>query len=316
MELVFNELSLRDPSDSVIVARQRMCDLVFVIRDYYQQRLGRDLRVSDNFIYEFIGKDYKIIQWLNDQEVDIELKRFFKASITRKPYIDPHMESHLYSSFQSSEFQYKELKSKGLGIAYLLNGTSISLQSNEEWNSHSISLSFVELDQDGEIYEDTVSIRHISNITHINIHKPYYDQLKKIKFNDLEWRNNLEQLFPSLVFCDRAIAQLFEFQKGELILGQIKNKLIELNEYFDAWDDGGFKSEVIASKVTPESQRTLEQFAKEHTFLCPDGEYRVFSWHLRMTPGAGRIFFIPEEKTRKCIIGHIGNKLKTVNDRT
>ncbi|MCP3775844.1 hypothetical protein NLX71_21460 [Paenibacillus sp. MZ04-78.2] len=126
----------------------------------------------------------------------------------------------------------------------------------------------------------------------------------------------MELLFPALIFCERTLAQLFEFNKGELILKQIRNKLWDLNDYFIKWSDGGFDPQLLPFKVTPESQRTLSHCKEGHTFLCPDGEYKTFSWHLRMTPGAGRIFFIPDEKTRKCIIGHIGNKLKTINDPT
>ena len=52
--------------------------------------------------------------------------------------------------------------------------------------------------------------------------------------------------------------------------------------------------------------------AAARTFLCPDGEERLFSWHVRYTPGAGRIHFLPLGPREGCLIGYIGHKLPTV----
>ncbi|ALS25605.1 hypothetical protein IJ21_01500 [Paenibacillus sp. 32O-W] len=277
----------------------------------------RYLRVDEDFIYYDIGPNYKIIQWLNDKNVDMDMRRYFKSVITRKPYIDSHREADIYSQFKSSDFFYNTIVCKGLGIAHLIDGIAISFQSDDEWNKHTITLRFVELDNTGDIYEEDIETRHISNKFHLDLHKTYLDQKRKIDLNNnTEWRNELEQLFPSLIFCDRAKAQLFEYKKGDLILKQIQKRLFELNEYFTSWQEGAFNNESLPSKVTPESPITLVTYTEEHTFLCPDGQYRIFSWHVRVTPGAGRIFFVPDEITRKCIIGHIGNKLKTVKYST
>ncbi|MGG1314061.1 hypothetical protein [Cohnella laeviribosi] len=316
MELVFNELSLTKPFENLVVARNKMKKFVLLIQELFSHGISKDLRVADDFLHLSLGNEYKIIQWLNDKEVDLELKRFFKARISRKPYIDSHNESHLYNNFISSEFIHNEITCKGLGIAYLLDGIAISILSHEDWDTHLLNLNFIEVNSSGELFEEVIEVRHISNSKHFELHKPYCDDRKKLVIGDLEWRNSLEEIFPSLNFCERAKAQLVDYKKGDPILEQIKNRLIELNNYFIKWEKGGFDSTVVPFKVTPESHRTLEQYREEHTFLCPDGEYRVFSWHLRMTPGAGRIYFIPDEKTRKCIIGHIGNKLKTVSDPT
>ncbi len=82
--------------------------------------------------------------------------------------------------------------------------------------------------------------------------------------------------------------------------------------YSSSWVGGSFEPGALPSKITPESDQTLQQFRQEHTFLCPDGIERLFSWHARYTPGDGRIFFFPDEGRRKIIIGHIENKLPTV----
>ncbi|MCI0528399.1 MAG: hypothetical protein L0Y56_13245, partial [Nitrospira sp.] len=63
---------------------------------------------------------------------------------------------------------------------------------------------------------------------------------------------------------------------------------------------------------SPESQATLQQFGRERTFRSPDGEERIFSWHVRLTPGSWRIYFFPEE-AGKMIVGYIGPHLPTVS---
>lgn len=317
MELVFNELSLKNPFISTAIAQLKMEQMVLLIQELFSHHgVKNDLRVADDFLHLELSKDYKILKWLNDESVDRELKRFFKAKISRKPYIDMHTESHLYNSFISSEFIHNGVYCRGLGVAHLLDGIAISISSHLDWNTPILELTFLELDSSGELYEELLQIRHVSLSNHLELHKPYFELRKKLLIDDEDWRNRIEELFPALIFCERALAQLLEFRKGELILKQIKNRLFDLNEYFINWTRGAFNASEIPFKITPESQKTLDQYENDHKFLCPDGEYRIFTWHLRMTPGAGRIFFRPDEANRNCIIGHIGNKLKTVNDPT
>jgi hypothetical protein len=53
----------------------------------------------------------------------------------------------------------------------------------------------------------------------------------------------------------------------------------------------------------------LKQFQQELTFKCPDGINRTFSLHVRMTPGAWRLYFLIELGLGKIIIGYIGSKI-------
>ncbi|EDX71170.1 hypothetical protein MC7420_2731 [Coleofasciculus chthonoplastes PCC 7420] len=45
------------------------------------------------------------------------------------------------------------------------------------------------------------------------------------------------------------------------------------------------------------------------TFICPDGNERIFSLHVRMTPGAWRLHFSVDLEPGKIIIGYIGSKI-------
>ena len=76
------------------------------------------------------------------------------------------------------------------------------------------------------------------------------------------------------------------------------------------WIDGAFKLETLASKASVESQSRIREFENELTFKCSEGEERLFSLHVRITPGAWRLHFCTELGPEKIIIGYIGIKIQ------
>lgn len=94
------------------------------------------------------------------------------------------------------------------------------------------------------------------------------------------------------------------------MLRQVLKRLFELEEYCKSWKNGAFDFDALPSKVTPESESRLKQFKDELTFECSDGKKRIFSLHVRMTPGAWRLHFCTELGPEKIIIGYIGPKIQ------
>lgn len=114
----------------------------------------------------------------------------------------------------------------------------------------------------------------------------------------------------NLVFCRTAENQLKQMQ-NPVTVRQVCKRLLELQEYFSSSPKVFDKSQL--NHATPESEITLQQYNREHAFQLPNGEYQIFSCHMRFTGNiAGRIFFFPDIKNNRCYIGHIGKKLKTV----
>jgi hypothetical protein len=87
----------------------------------------------------------------------------------------------------------------------------------------------------------------------------------------------------------------------------MQKKIFELEEYAASRPAGIFVSDSFPSKVSPESETRKRNFANELIHICPDGVSRLFDWHSRFTPGAGRIHFYPLENSNKIIIGSIAN---------
>jgi hypothetical protein len=94
------------------------------------------------------------------------------------------------------------------------------------------------------------------------------------------------------------------------MLRQVVKRLFELEESCKSWTDGAFELESLPCKASPESESRLKLFKQQLTFRCPDGKERLFSLHVRMTPGAWRLYFCVELGPGKIIIGYIGSKIQ------
>lgn len=207
----------------------------------------------------------------------------------------------------SYEFHHQGKQAIGLGIASILDMIPISLASHPCWDCSYMYLDVVCLDKDDE----RVMIIHVSRKKHLNDHAEWIKTrlLREIRDGKTLWSKKSE-LFPNLQFCESVKEQLQNLPAGNGMLGQIEKKLFNLQVYAQTWVTGIFNSDSIACKVTPESEATLQQYSKERTFLCPDGQERTFSWHARLTPLEWRVYFYPGPPG-KIIIGYVGCHLRT-----
>jgi hypothetical protein len=85
--------------------------------------------------------------------------------------------------------------------------------------------------------------------------------------------------------------------------------LSELESYCANWAGGGFDIHAFQN-ASGESSATLNMYEAERTFMCPDGNYRVFSWHLKRADFT-RIHFFDQPQTRRIIVGYVGKHLPT-----
>lgn len=125
--------------------------------------------------------------------------------------------------------------------------------------------------------------------------------------------NRRSELFPSLTFCDNARDHLVRLRSGEPLLRAIVKKLTALHDYCRGWF-GAFRLDALPFRVTPESESTLSKFRRSRTLECPDGQTRVFSLHMRLTPRAWRIHICPDNDTM--YVGYIGPHLPTSEYRS
>lgn len=224
------------------------------------------------------------------------------------------LEKELYDTTLTHEFSFNGLMVKGLGIAYLLGGIGVSLNREKHWDNSKIILRTTYYDAEiDDLLSEDITVNHASTLTNLKDHEDWFLKDRMIDIVDSsELWSKREKLFSKLEFCDSVYDWLKKCDYGNPLFHQIINRLVELNYYFDAWNEGPFDPEAIPSKCSPESKVTLEQFEKDHTFISSNGDKNLYSWHVRVTPGAWRIFFLADEQTRKGKIGYIGPKLPTV----
>ncbi len=315
-DLILNELSLRNPASNEQIAQQRMSELIKTIKAVKAQGVNVSLRTKENFHTTLLAPNYPLRRWLNDAD---QVERIFiKTLATKAPFSTDTGNSEIQdieNNSSLSEFRHQGEMAIGLGIAYVLDTIAISLLSEECWDCSRLELEFRCLNQDEELIHELVDIIHVSRSSHVQEHAVLIhgiqQRIRQEVSDGVELWNRKEELFPRLEFCEDVSKQMQNLYPGNPMLRQVIKRLFELEDYCKIWTDGAFNSDNVSSKATPESESRLRQFKQELTFKCPDGEKRIFSWHLRMTgAGAWRLHFSEELGPGKIIIGYIGSKIQ------
>ncbi len=312
LEMVLNELSFRSLANDISTAQQWMLDLISTINVAAGHGVKKIIHIDRNLYDVVLAPDYPIARWLNDSQVDKDTRRFFRSLTTKLSFIA-----------DLPEFWYQEDQANGLGFAFQYELLAVSLRSELHWRSSRLKLEirYPELDENDQLVTEQVEVNHASHNDHVLEHANWIKNRIQTEIqtaiNDgLNLWSRRGELFPNLHFCESVGTQLQKLLHGDPMVQPIARRLLELENFCKNWREGTFSHKDIPCIVTPESTVTLSMYGRERTFLCPDGEKRIFTWHVRLTPNSWRLYFHPEEETRQLIIGYIGPHLPTVRDRT
>jgi hypothetical protein len=309
LQLVLNDLSVAQPARDRFHARSCMEALVTVIIRAVSRGAARILRVPNGFQAQVLCEGYLLVSWQNDPEVDRDQKRYFNTIVSKLSYLDglPTIEDQL----ALIEYRHQGNSARGLGVASALDGLAVSVNFTERWNNPIVALdrTWIELDGDGEMHSSTETVRHASNVQHVETHSGWIrDRVQSgVRDGSEIWRRR-HDLLPDLEFCSRVETEILQLGPTDVMLKPVYDRLRELDNYARNWIAGSFDPTLLPSRVTPESENTINEHENELTFLCPDGQYRLFTWHARLTPGAWRLHFYPNGTNRRIIIGRVGRK--------
>jgi hypothetical protein len=243
--------------------------------------------------------------------------------VANGPYIEEVEETWLAGT-RLDEFLYQNDPAKGLGYAFQRDALALSLRSSSRWNYSRLELEYNQLDENDKLTSEIVEVRHASHSDHVQEHngwiKQHVQELKHVEVpitDGADLWSRCEELFPSLQFCDSVGGALRSFHPGNSPFNSITRKLFDLEEYCKNWREQGgqFDPRNIPGKRHPESEATLNMYEQERTFLCPDGEKRVFTLHIWITE-YWRLYYWPLLEQKKMIIGYIGGHLSTPKYRT
>jgi hypothetical protein len=310
LEMVLNELSLRSAANDIKMAKQRMSELILTAREAAELGVKPIIRTHQEFYNTVLADNYSLSNWLVDKTVNRDDIRFILTA-AKTPYLADIQDSDIENKNILSDFLYEGEKSEGLGIAYLLESLALSINSDQKWELNSILLEYSWLEDDN-LNLDTVTVTHASTVKNVKENLSWIQERLKTGVRDgcNLWQRK-KDLFPSLSFCESVGQQIQSLGNGSPMLRQIVRKLFELENCCKTWRDGDFDFDLVASKVTPESDSRLQSLEDKLTFKCPDDVYRIFSLHLRMTgAGAWRLHFSTELGSGKIIIGYIGPKIQ------
>ena len=315
MQMILNELSARFPVGTMEKGRQLMNHFLATCFEVKEIIHNDSILLDQDYISFKLAPEYRIEQWRNDSAVDVESKRRFRTLLNKSVvYNSEEFEKEWEWNFRA-EFQHKEYVSKGCLLAYETDGVAVSFLSDEYWKISEIEGTYTELVEDGELRESKAKVPNVSFDENVRIFQKWYEQRKEeLRYTDIvcgqDILNCANRIFPNLVFCESAV-QGCRKNVGIAEAGQVYRRLLELQRAAEKIDEKFDKN--ILTNATPESGVTLDRFTEEHTFLLPEGETQLFSWHVRYTGGyAGRIFFHPVPRKKIIYIGHIGHKLPTV----
>lgn len=308
MDLFFNELSLCTATDRYetngwFEALGRLCKAAST------KGVG-EIKVPNVFFGHAFMDAYTFYQWVNDLEFDQDLRSLLKSKITTTPTVEGMLEEKEAETSRSFECRCGAQLAIGLGAAssYRYDSLSVSLQADRSWDQPLVSVNILLLDEHG-VLEESCEVRHLFRAAHLETHAEWLTMLQRrqVPNGQVLWLKRGE-LFPNLVFCEHVKGQIAHFSGKQPEFIQLQKRLFELEDYAARRSAGEFDADALPSKVTPESETRLRDFAAELTRACPDGEIRLFSWHARFTPGAWRLHFYPLEKSNEIIVGNVANQ--------
>jgi hypothetical protein len=227
LEMVLNELSLRTSAANIPAARQMMSDFIETIIAATTSKVKRIIRTHSSLDSEELAPGYPVARWRNDNEVDRDLRRFFTALVTKSPFLNDVFDLDILNSANLSDFFYGEDRALGLGVAFLLDGLAVSLNSETRWYESHLQLRIIQLDDKGDLSETIEEIHHASRKGHVREHLDWINLRLKdsaiAEINDgLDIWKRKEEWFPHLFFCERVEEQLRILPQGDLVTSVLR----------------------------------------------------------------------------------------------
>jgi hypothetical protein len=116
-----------------------------------------------------LAHNYYVGTWLKDEDVDIELRRYFKNIGNKSPYYD-ESDTLIIQQQQTSIYSYNNVEALGLGFAHLRETLAVSFSTHPRWDTSNITL---ERWFDERV--EPVQIRHAALPSHIDTLKRIFE---------------------------------------------------------------------------------------------------------------------------------------------
>lgn len=303
-KVYLNELSARGSVDEGNV-KQAINDLLLCLKHLHSRNV--DAVIVDGAIGQYLISDNRTIyQILGDENIlDNDSSIFLIEHFQEEYQLREEIEDYDIVSAKCGGWDVVGL---ALASDELNKGVALSFN-HAGWDEKAYELQLEVLDENGNVTKWTTIAANSSNVTDLKLYDDRFPvapiqapESGKLMF--LELRN----LFPYLVFSAGSKNYIKRCQsKAETT--QVFWKLYDLNKVAATFGGMPFERNMFSSLASPESD-TRENM-RELDIKFEDGIVRHCSWHLRYTPGAGRIHFSSEAGDGKTIfVGYVGVKVR------
>ena len=313
--MVLNELSLCSNCKTIEDGHKVMQEFLENYTEMNRLLTEKVIIKRNAFHSLMLTEDYSIYNWIADKRIEKRLKDKFRSLINRSHYVNE--EDYWHSEFKVVEFN-PEMNSIGCLIAYEREDVVISMRTHELWDEGIIKglyFSLIDLENDGQI---NVSIPNISQHLHVlSFRQSEIQETCLLISSGQDLWEKKEELYPHLVFCENVRDQLL-LDAEKIHIEQIMKRLLKMEEYFATFD-GVFDCKLLGlgSRQESESVRNSVKYRQQRIFQTPYGDNRAFYWHIDFAGKyPGRIYFLPDEERKNCLIGYIGKHLPTPTHRT
>lgn len=300
-----NELSLSPAAVDVATGQDRARQFVNTMMAATARGVRRTLRLPEDFFAKPIAPGYDGYVWSCDNRIEREVRQYFRSLATKAPFLrdEPGTEA----AWADIDCCWHTQLALGLKAAYVADGLALSMSSRQEWDNVSIICEIQEI-VDGDISCRCESIHHASSTEHLDPQMDWIQQrIRTMVAHGKELWRHVGDFFPSLDCCSVVEEQMASLPAQSL--ASITRGLFRLNTFCVGWQSGTFDPDAVGCVVSPESDSTLQMYGAERTFLCPDGQKRVFSWHAKV--GLWRIYFDPAQGPGRVFVGYVGKHLRT-----
>jgi hypothetical protein len=312
MDLILNELSLRQlPATAGHAATMLDAWLKQLTLLAQARKVVPAFRALTQFRDMQVAEDGTVFQqWLTQLPTD--RKRLVLAFTTKAPFIHYFPE---YRFLHSMPAGYQGAECKGLAYAAENNVLAWSMDPYGQWTDARYLLHCTTVDEALDVDEYELEAWHLPATGETAEHQVYY--AGALEAEDLRFAQeatsgavllkNWEEWFPALILTEIGRQSLEELNTDAA--RPVAERLLALQRYFASWDRVPANyDKKVSYKTSQESDSRLQQLPALQ-LRCPDGLTRAMSWHVRYTPQAGRLYFVPEAETGNCYIGYIGHKI-------
>lgn len=256
-----------------------------------------------------LAPDYSVQRWLNDHAVDRDERQLLRLCATKDPRTPvDNLES-------DCNVMCNDCAGEGVRRAYFRDLMTLSMRSDEFWDSPSLPITVEQLDGE-DVDKTNGQIPNACRDSHVEsnsdwIQKRLVDALPNTATELKAWTH---ESVPHLIFCDRWADSV---EQSQHMARTVAVELAKLEAYIAQYGRESFDlpQHRYPGKTSVESSPTREQYGGNRLFLCPDGQTRLFSQHLKLHAN-WRIHIFPMPGQGCCYVGYAGPHLPTVNDPT